>query len=235
MQIGDESIVYCYIRKNACSAFKGLFLKESKYRSANYRVNNYKSLFFYHRVRFVCSARRAKWRVFVYRDPFDRTVSFFRNKLIAQRDSRAAERNVLELTGVDPNKLTFSSFVQRYITLPQHVIDPHARTQRSHLLDLDYNCVSTLATLHSDMKTVLGARLADRYFATNVNSTRHHLFDDPAADLTVAQLRSIFAASGSLPSDSSLNDQDTRELLKIIYADDYMIGNRLEWIAPQVF
>jgi hypothetical protein len=218
-EIGGASITYCYIRKNACSAFKRLLINHY-----NYQGEWRNAVGFLTRT---CSApnlaaaRSAQWRIFVYRDPFDRAASLFRHKMIMQHGAENFLRNYREVTGADPASATFSSFVTDYLT--GRKLDPHTRSQASHLLPIDYNIVSTPQTLLADMRGIFGDELAQRYFALPSNRSSASPFDDPSWDTSVHVLGERLAATGELPSLDALRTSELESIVQRLYRDDYAL------------
>ncbi len=217
--IAGTTITFCYVRKNACSAFKRLILDHAGYDgewrgSIGYLVRNCSA-------RSLAEARSAQWRIFVYRDPFERVASLFRNKLIMQDGAVDFLRSYSKVTGSDPAEASFSSLVKDYLTGRR--LDPHAHSQASHLLPISYNCVSTPETLFTDMRGIFGDELAHRYFARPSNPSSARLFDHPSSDTPVRLLRERFAASGELPSVEALRTAELETLVRRIYRDDYLL------------
>ncbi|MBV9527256.1 sulfotransferase family 2 domain-containing protein [Sphingomonas sp.] len=220
MAIEGTSITYCYIRKNGCSAFKRLMLDLAGYSGPwddglgvmrkNFAVSS------------INEARDADWRVYVYRDPFSRAVSLFRNKMIMTDGAGDLLRDFAEVTGSDPADATFSTFVRDY--LDGQATDPHAWSQISHVLPMDYNVICTLDTLGAKMTDVLGAEVAGKYFVRRANASSRRLFDKPSADVPVRELRERYTASQEMPSDDAFATESLRRIIQNRYCDDYALS-----------
>jgi sulfotransferase famil protein len=221
-EIEGISIAYCYVRKNACSTFKHMILDNAEYDgkwedAISFMTRHYAASS-------VAAVRSARWRIFVYRDPFERMTSLFRNKMIMQDGAANFLGNYERVTGCDPFDATFEQFVGSYLT--RRSLDPHTRSQSSHLLPVSYNCASTFKTLFADMKIIIGDELATRYFAKPTNDSSGALFDEPSLDVPVRILRGRYGATGQLPSNTALNGSDVRAIVRQIYRDDYKLVPR---------
>jgi hypothetical protein len=218
-EIGGQSIAYCYIRKNACSAFKRMILDQAGYDGA-----------WEDAIQFLLTlappslsaARAAKWRIYVHRDPFERAVSLFRNKLVMREGDRDFIPDFERVTGQDADEATFEQFVTAYLAGKPR--DPHTWSQASHLLPMSYNCVATLATLFEDMRPIVGEELAGRYFAKPANQSSAALHNETSFDVPVRLLRERYAETGELPSNAALDEPGVRAIVRGLYADDYHLA-----------
>lgn len=218
-EVAGETIAYCYIRKNACSAFKRLILDQAGYQGdwddaidflAQFNAPN------------LAAAKGATWRIYVYRDPFERMVSLFRNKLVARERSSDFIADFQQVTGREAEHATFEEFVTIYLTATPG--DPHTWSQASQLLPMPYNCVSTFDTLFDDMKSIVGDELADRYFARPANQSSAALYDDASLELPVRLLRERYDETGELPSSAALDQPVVRAAIHRLYRDDYALA-----------
>ncbi len=83
-ELAGKRVVYCYIRKNASSAFKKLIVDCSPF--SNLMKENENPIHFlykYHKST-AKDFSRADHIIFVYRDPIERILSLFKNKFIQQ-------------------------------------------------------------------------------------------------------------------------------------------------------
>lgn len=220
-EIGGQTIAYCYIRKNACSAFKRMILDQAGYEGAWDDAIDFLARF---NPPSLAAAKAATWRIYVYRDPFERMASLFRNKLVAREGSSDFIANFEHVTGSDADNATFELFVTNYLTSKPG--DPHTWTQASQLLPMSYNIVSTLDTLFEDMRPVVGDDIANRYFATAANRSSQALYDDTSFDVPVRLLRKRHSATGELPSSTALGRPVLRNRVERLYADDYSLAPR---------
>lgn len=221
-EVNGSTIAYCYIRKNACSAFKRMILDQAGYTgqwngAISYLTSNFAAPS-------VQAVRAARWRVFVYRDPFERMASLFRNKMIMQDGAVDFLNDFRRVTGSDPKGATFEQFVHHY--LEHRPGDPHTLSQAAHLLPISYNVRSTMDSLLHDMKQVVGDELAKRYFGRPVNESSAILFDEPSVDLPVRVLRDRYAESGQLPGSSALETAELRSAVQRLYRADYKLARR---------
>ncbi|NJN74614.1 MAG: sulfotransferase family protein, partial [Limnothrix sp. RL_2_0] len=97
-----KKIAYCYIRKNASSAFKNLILglehpdiKLNGEHKLNYLIKHHKCVD-------IQDIQSADHRIFVYRDPVKRVVSLFKNKFICKEGRAGILDNYESLTSEDP-------------------------------------------------------------------------------------------------------------------------------------
>ena len=221
-EIGGVRIAYCYIRKNACSAFKRMMLGEAGYTGEWHDAIGFLQKNF--GTNRVADVRSADWRVFVYRDPFDRAVSLFRNKMVMPDDARDFLRSYAEVTGSDPLDATFDKFVRSYLS--RSSLDPHAHSQSSHLLPVSYNLVANIETLAEDIRPIIGDKLATRYFARLVNESSAALFSEPSSDVPVRLLRERYGETGELPGIDALDNPELRSMIRRIYRSDYKLSPR---------
>lgn len=215
--LAGRSIAYCYIRKNASSAFKQMML------DANGYDGPWEGAFDFMRrrcgIRIVEDVRSAAWRIYVYRHPFDRAVSLFRNKMVMQSYADDFLANYSSVMHADPLDATFASFVRSY--LPSKYADPHVWAQCDHLLPVDYNCAWSMTWLLEHAREIFGTEIADRYFSRPANRSSENLFDEPSADVPVRELRQDFLRRGKLPSVAALRNNDTDRMIHRIYRRDY--------------
>ncbi|WP_416274518.1 sulfotransferase family 2 domain-containing protein [Lamprobacter sp.] len=74
-------MAYCYIRKNASTAFKRLILDLSPHRSAiDQSKSRIQFMGLYHRESRIDALESCDYRIFVYRDVLERIASLFANK-----------------------------------------------------------------------------------------------------------------------------------------------------------
>lgn len=144
--------------------------------------------------------RAAKQRILIVRDPVERIQSLFVNKFI-QRNANADIFDSYRLvTGRDPEKASFSDFVNEYVSRLGDVrLDPHTWPQHWHLCPIIYNRVFLLQDLAESMTEIVGKEMADMYFRDKVN---------PSADFDLEI------------------DAETRDRISSIYAGDFRIIDR---------
>ena len=223
-EVNGSTVAYCYIRKNACSAFKRMILDQAGYTgqwngAISYLTSNFAAPS-------VQAVRAARWRVFVYRDPFERMASLFRNKMIMQEGAGDFLNDFKRVTGFDPGDATFEQFVHFYLARGPH--DPHALSQAAHLLPVSYNICSTMDSLRDDMTQVVGDELAARYFVRPVNQSSASLFEEPSFEVPVRVLRQRYAETGELPGSAALDSTEVRSAVLRLYRVDYSLASRYE-------
>lgn len=230
VEVGDVRIAYCYIRKNACTSFKRLFMdhppKGAK-AAAELRPIDFmrRHMLLEERARSDCDAA-----IFVYRDPVERILSLYRNKFIAREGNSDLFSHFHLLTGMDPGRASLRSFVERYFRKRFIKLDRHVLPQRLHLQRMVYTHPTPIGALHRTMSSILGAGLADEYFRAPENATRMRRTEavSGAADLPAEALTRRFRASGALPSDDSLLDDDLRRGIERIYRMDVALIDTLQ-------
>lgn len=231
--IDGVNIVYCYIRKNACSAFKGLFTGESEKRD---RLRECKSrlqfMHRYHGIDRVEDIPAGACKVLVYRDPIARVCSVFRNKFIAQSFNADIKKSVEDATGKGFGSISFQDFATKYLAGKPDDKDPHCRTQVAHLLPIEYNYVIPLDRLRQGMAHVISEEKAEKYFGKKLNAstgtTSRDSLGRPAWSIPAQELADIWIEESRLPSVDELVSAELRKYLSKIYSSDYQMIERLE-------
>lgn len=153
-EAGGKRIVYAYIRKNACSAFKQMLCGDP---DADVRTIA---------PHFPCAPGEPHdAALFVYRDPLERIVSLYRNKVLERRRADDILARYRERMGRAPGSL--ADFV-RFAGL---LADPHCHTQYSHLRAMRYSHAIPMHRLYPVMRSIVGEDAA-RHFAHPVNTSR---------------------------------------------------------------
>ncbi|MGF1522999.1 MAG: sulfotransferase family 2 domain-containing protein [Leptolyngbyaceae cyanobacterium] len=220
-----KRIVYCYIRKNACSAFKGLIVGLSNADPKPQYQDVLQYILQHHRCQYPQDFTQADHIIFVHRDPIDRIISLFINKFIQQRGNTDIFNNYRAMTGSDPRAANFRDFVESYLPKDMKKLDPHVIPQFDHLLPVVYTESIPLARLHEAMAGILNEQIADTYFSQKVNATisSGQDYDDPmAAQIPAIKLRQTWLAEGTLPTKKSFIDNEMHldKKLQSIYAKD---------------
>lgn len=229
-RIRGKRILYCYIRKNACSSFKRLIMARSRERA---RLAEFPSrIRFLQKIHGVRPVRTEGFdhSVFVIRDPAERLVSVFRNKFIQRNGNVKAFRSHASLTGQDPETVSFAGFMENYMRLDPVTLDPHLRPQAFDLAPVVYSDAIELENLHTHMTALMGDRPADRYFLQKINSSTSPA-TGPQPDLPAAEMRTTPAETlhrrwketGRMPATADFLDPGIREQIRDIYAEDYRI------------
>ena len=155
-RMGGKRIAYAYIRKNACSAFKlALGFSPSTQFDKIEPHFRWKWWHWYHAT------------IFVWRDPEERLVSLYRNKILDRMDAGDILASYRSVMGDEPS--SFEKFAE-YASLGA---DPHCRPQYDHLKPLRYSHAIPLARLHEAMVEIVGSEAA-KPFAQNTNASVPH-------------------------------------------------------------
>lgn len=223
IRINNQRIAYCMIRKNASSAFRELFRHHSPHRTALTGPDDMHAFMKrHHKIGpgkdlgdFDCS-------IFVYRDPFSRIVSAYKNKFIMQSGNERLFQSFQRQTGIDPNAASFSDLVQHYLKDGFAGIDAHLVPQRFHLRPARYTHAIHISSLHGQMAALLGQDIADRFFLQPVNSSTAATAEPVAGahDLKATELRHHLASQGAMPPDASFLSADLLDRLRLLYAPD---------------
>ncbi|MBU2963479.1 sulfotransferase family protein [Citreicella sp. C3M06] len=203
-----KAILYTYIRKNACSAFKRLMAEKSPDKTPGLKK--------FKQFRVPLDNVSFDEAIFVYRDPFDRAISAFLNKFVDKSGNADIFESFKSQTGKDPYTATFRDFTQ-YLDAPFKNLDPHVWPQKSHLLEVDY-------TLPLEMKE-LPATMAKKFpsiseaFQKPVNkSYKHETHTGDLCDIPVDQITSA----------GKENFEGLRDVLESIYETDMKMIKELK-------
>lgn len=219
LDVGGTTIAYCYIRKNASTAFKLMFLRESPHEklpdedSGAFLVRCHKA--------WTGQVKAAAHRVVILRDPYERMSSLYLNKFVQMRNHEPMMDSYWKATGRDPAVASFTDFVRHYLTEPLPGLDPHVRTQASHLSPVTYNAAFRIEDLSSGLASILGPDLAGKYFAEKANA-----FPTAGAaarispSMPASELRAALAA-GQRIDHRDLYSRRLASRLRTIYRDDY--------------
>lgn len=233
LQVGDLMLGYCYIRKNACSSFKKMFLDLSP--PENERREKDRPIDFMRRHHRMAEADLAKCDhlIFVYRDPKQRVLSMFRNKFIANVGAEDIHRHYQRLEKRDAEDTNFRDFVESYLHKSFKTLDRHVQPQKMHLRRAVYTDVIPMEHLHAHMTGVLGAELAGKYFQQPVNRTSDIALRpiEDAAERPIKDIRQIFRDQNYMPDDASLLPADLDATLTARYAMDYDIIRQVSGLA----
>lgn len=226
-EVEGRRFAYAYIRKNACSAFKDLICDTSE--QADFPEFSGSQLEFmgqFHKIRTAEMLESCDTRIFVYRDPFERAISVFVNKFVVQTGNTAIFENYRQETNSNPNAATFESFLRTYCR-DFRKRDVHIERQSRHLLPVHYEAALAIGDLHSGMTGLIGADLADRYFARKVNSSTYGTDSKDKSTVPARELHTHYKDTGQLPSKHAFMRDDLIDICKRRYALDYRMLERL--------
>lgn len=226
--VGGVSLAYCYIRKNACSAWKRLFMEET---DAPYERSEWgREIAFmsaHHGLRSVAEVERHDRRVVVLRDPVERYVSAFVSLMIAHTPppTRHLRNRGSNIFGMPVEEASFDLFLEHQIPASdgrRGRLDKHFWPQVWHLAPVTYTDVIPIGRLAPAMKALLGEALGARYFDRPVNATAAApTYEDPdVAGLPARALRERYVETGRLPDKASFLGGGRAEAIRAAYAED---------------
>lgn len=224
IEIGGIPLVYLYIRKNACSAWKKLFVGESQHKAfAKSYKNPINFMGKFHKVKRIDKIARTKNRIVVLRNPLDRFVSGYINQYV-MRLNRTSDlhKKVQDYTGLNYYDISFKDFVEKYLLkATDEYLDAHFWSQKSHMCPIKYNHVWPIENLHTNSKELLGEKIADRYFLMKVNSTSYiPNWETEAHEVTAKKLFKQYENKHMLPSKNSFLTAGLREAIEQYYHED---------------
>lgn len=226
-EFNGKKILYTYIRKNGCTAFKKLFLHETEISEDDPAVMRYLMQNFSYRPNI---HGIPDYSIFVYRDPVERILSAFKNKFIQQKNSEDIFNDFHKVTKRDPYKSNFVEFCNEYISKLSEsddvILDPHVMPQNKHLLPIEYNAVINIRDLHVSMKYILGGQLADMYFKDPENLTQNvdAIEISGGSEKSIEELNKIYNISSKFPNEKSLlMNLNISKVIKNTYRDDYQM------------
>ena len=206
IRANGRRILYAYIRKNACTSFKHLIGRRITWQSLLNRATGGPRARDPEDIRslrpFRVSAPRAAGpefdaRVFVWRDPLERAVSTYLNKMVDRSGAGDFHANWRTVTGTDPETATFADYVA-YVEEDFGAIDVHCMPQKAHLFAIPYTHAIPMSDLRTGIADVVGERLAERHFSRPRNATEGSggagtlagdLSGRPAAELAAERAR----------------------------------------------
>jgi Sulfotransferase family len=221
----NRKIAYCYIRKNACSAFKRFLIDASEHRTMyDWKSNPIFFLEKFHKENTISLLNSCDYRIFVYRCPIRRATSLFINKFVMWNEAEDIMKSVDEVTGLPPEHLSFNDFVNFYLCagLDEKNLDPHAWKQVNHLHQINYTHAIHLPDLKKEMGGIIGAKGAEKYFAKPINASEG-ITDMNKLDvsrLPAGILHNEFLTRRVRPSHEQLLNAELLKKIEFIYKDD---------------
>jgi len=231
LQLDSHLLVYAYIRKNACSAFKKLFVGESPYAAQYPEYEPLGLMGRFHKTRIGDLLNDKVLSVVVLRDPYQRLISLYLNKFVVRSGNADIFASYSRLTGRDPEKATFYEFLTEYVDrFPFKKLDCHLIPQIDHLGRFAYNGPVRFESLFDDLKRVLGDRYAEQYFRKKVNATTYA--DDAVSAeygcmTEPAVLIEQYKRTGVVPSYKHFMCDALEHTIRTRYGDDLAIVERL--------
>lgn len=224
-RFNNKKIAYCYIRKNACSAFKRLLVDASEHRGMYDQKTN--SIFFlekFHRENSIALLDSCDYRIFVYRCPIRRATSLFINKFVMQNEAEDIMRSVTEVTRLPPERLSFNDFVNLYLCagVDEKNLDPHAWKQVNHLHEINYTHAIHMPALKKEMEEIIGAEGAEKYFAKPINAAEGitEMIKSDMSRLPAGILQNNFLTRRVRPSQEQLLNAELQQKIEYVYKSD---------------
>ena len=231
--IGGKRILYAYIRKNACTAFKQLINRRlhplyaiksalGQEKHDRYHIQGNMKYFALPRKGDVDLAHYDEI-IFVYREPVDRFVSIFTNKFVDDDNNADIRTNFEGLTGIDLEHATFRDFML-YAQNDFSSLDCHLAPQKSHLRKIPYSRPIGLGQLSSTMTELIGARAAGQWFGRKVNAstTAGSIGTEKALDVPVSELRNRQRQGIAIDKSNFITDE-LNDFVHRKYEEDYIM------------
>jgi hypothetical protein len=229
-RVGDLTLGYCYIRKNACSSFKQLFLDvgPEEYLSTDWKRKI--DFLISHRMLRSSQVDDCDKMVFVYRDPYERVVSLYKNKFIQMDGHEDLFKSYRAVTTKDPEEATFHEFVHDYLRPNFRELDLHVLPQSWHLKRFNYTHAVRMDMLYHEMVGVVGSSVADQYFKKPVNDTKQNteVFIEGCSNFPASDLVTRFETDGTMPSVECLLDESCKRRLQTLYKADFEMIDKVE-------
>lgn len=234
-EVDGKRYAFCYIRKNACSAFKKLICDTSKEADfANYSGSVMQYLEAYHRIRSVDQLQSCDHAIFVIRDPYERLISAYVNKFVVQTGNEEIFRSFETHMGMPAQEATFRIFVKDYCRSFRDK-DMHVFPQHGHLVPWRYDSVLKISELYEDIFNLMGQKIADKYFSRKENFSQYGMDAISIVDVPCGELNAEYQLDKKLPSKQSLQDERLEEIIMNRYQLDYQILGKMRKVPPSNF
>jgi hypothetical protein len=226
--VGGVSLAYCYIRKNACSAWKRLIIGESPvlFSRSDWK-NEFAFMSAHHGLRTTEEIDRSDRRIVVVRDPVDRFVSAFISLFVTRTPPPTRRLRALgdELFGRDIFDMSFDMLLDCQLPAPdrrRRGLDKHLWPQVWHLAPTTYTDVIDIGFLGAEMNRLIGTKLGTQYFDKAVNATSAiGTYDDgDAPSLSARAFVERFGSTGLLPSKASFLHGGRGDAVRKAYDED---------------
>jgi hypothetical protein len=236
IKVPGKTIIYTYIRKNACSSFKYLIGRdpspdvlarqaagEKLAFSAKYAGNLRAFMVKPQTYNFA----QADAVIFVWRDPFARAVSVFMNKLVDGIGATQARDGYVRLMDKAPETASFRNYLD-YLDNDFAELDVHCHPQHASLMARRYTHAINMHNLHPEMTALIGAPLADKFFARRINAslTSGTQVDGLLIDKSAEALRALKASGGKI-SAAHFDTPELRDRVETRYAQDIRMIARI--------
>lgn len=228
--LNGKKFAFCYIRKNACSAFKRLIVDSSPYKNECPATGNpINFMIRFHSENSIINISRCHYRIFVYRSPVERTASLFINKFVVRSGPEDIFKDFKLATGLDPQQATFEEFVTLYVARSPSLRDPHVWPQRDHLHNIVYTHAIFIEDLHDQAQILFGDDIARTYFRERTNAS-HGNVDDSVSHLSriaAEQLHIRWTMHNTIPAASQLVTPALKSIISECYVSDTDLFERL--------
>ena len=229
-EMRGRRILYCYIRKNACSAFKRMITVRSPERA---KLDGFSSrLKFLRRFHGVRDIRAEDYdhTIFVHRDPVERLVSVWRNKFVQRDGHDDVFASYAAVTGRDPARASFAEFLEVYMAHPLPELNLHLHPQATCLAAIRYSDALPLRDLHDHMVPIIGPKPAERFFRqpTNASAAPAGAAPEEARGRASEELWRHWTQTGTMPPPAAFLGPDDAALIRGIYAADCRMLARLQ-------
>ncbi|MCP4381016.1 MAG: sulfotransferase family protein [Hyphomicrobiales bacterium] len=224
--IGGTSLAYCYIRKNACSAWKRLFINESPHDFSQFHPPL--ALAFmkkFHKLRSSDAIQSHDRQVLVVRDPVERYISAFLYLFVARYRNPTPRIEELVTTKFE-NKfedITFDIVLDRQLPrVGRKTLNSHFWPQTWHIANTIYSDVIPLNSLHDSMVGLVGKGISDVYFQQKTNSTSAQVGyrDECAANIPISELYNRLRETQQYPTKECFSDSGRQKIISEAYFDD---------------
>jgi hypothetical protein len=167
-------------------------------------------------------------RLLVLRDPVERMCSLYRNKFVQRKGAEDILRSFEDSTGIQARDASFKFFVKKYLSKISEnrssadaVIDPHCFSQAHHLWPTTYDYVIMMNDLPDASQDLFSETVAASFFQHRVNSTPTMPDHTPHSETAASDLIALYDEQGYLPDNASLADEESQNLIRRIYINDY--------------
>ncbi|MEE3240626.1 MAG: sulfotransferase family 2 domain-containing protein [Pseudomonadota bacterium] len=181
IKVAGKRLLYAYIRKNACTSFKGLINRKLHPRFVVKQIilGNRKGRYdIGGNMKYYSVKNNAQFKIdtydeiiFVHRDPVSRFISVFTNKFIDNVGAEGIKNNFETLMNISFEEATFNDFMN-YSKNEFSELDCHMWPQKSHLWDIDYSLPIPIDDLASVMSNSIGKNIAEKWFGRKINFSR---------------------------------------------------------------
>ena len=227
MQLFYHDAIYSFIPKNACSTMR-LSLAV-----ANGCIDGIEQGHWIHKnnntfIPTLAEAARSSYKFVILRCPFRRLASVYLDKFVAKETNAWAYRDILQRT-IELDDLTFQDFVFSLKKPSIFNSDIHWRPQSAFLLYEEYS--DYFALEHFDkaivkLKEKIGLEVIDARSLTTHGIDGYELLDDKNYSQMAAFDIAVLKRQGKCPSPASLYTPELIEIVRKMYAQDFVLYSK---------